>query len=64
MEKYQCNRIENTLIACRVPKMLRERIEAYSQEKDLSVSQIIRLGIRMVMDLEKAEKPSQWLVSQ
>jgi hypothetical protein len=44
--------------------MLKEKIEAFSQERDVTVSQVIRLGIKMALDLENAGKPAQWMVRQ
>ena len=52
MTKQRYNRFHNTLIACRVPLMLKEKIEEFSQERDVSVSQVIRLGIKMALELE------------
>ena len=56
MTKQRYNRFHNTLIACRVPLMLKEKIEEFSQERDVSVSQVIRLGIKMALDLENTDK--------
>ena len=64
MTKQRYNRFHNTLIACRVPLMLKEKIEEFSQERDVSVSQVIRLGIKMVLDLENTDKPSKWMIRQ
>ena len=64
MDKPSSNGFENTLIACRVPLMLKEKIEAFSQERDVTVSQVIRLGIKMALELEDAGKPAQWMVRQ
>ena len=64
MTKQRRNRFDNTLIACRVPLMLKEKIEEFSQERDVSVSQVIRLGIKMALDLENIDKPSQWMIRQ
>ena len=64
MTKQRYNRFHNTLIACRVPLMLKEKIEEFSQERDVSVSQVIRLGIKMALDLENTDKPSQWMIRQ
>ena len=64
MTKQKYNRFDNTLIACRVPLMLKEKIEEFSQERDVSVSQVIRLGIKMALELENTEKPSKWMIRQ
>lgn len=64
MDNQTSNRFHNTLIACRVPMMLKERIEEFSQERDVSVSQVIRLGIRLALGLEKTDKPAQWMIRQ
>ncbi len=64
MDKRPSNRFDNTLIACRVPLMLKEKIDEFSQERDVSVSQVIRLGIKMALGLEKTEKPVQWMLRQ
>jgi hypothetical protein len=64
MTKQRYNRFHNTLIACRVPLMLKEKIEEFSQERDVSVSQVIRLGIKMALELENTDKPSQWMIRQ
>jgi len=44
--------------------MLKEKIEEFSQERDVSVSQVIRLGIKMALDLENTDKPSHWMIRQ
>ena len=44
--------------------MLKEKIEEFSQERDVSVCQVIRLGIKMALDLENTDKPSQWMIRQ
>jgi len=64
MDKRPSNRFENTLIACRVPLMLKEKIEEFSQARDVSVSQVMRLGIKIALGLEKTEKPVQWMIRQ
>ncbi len=64
MTKQRYNRFHNTLIACRVPLMLKEKIEEFSQERDVSVSQVIRLGIKMALERENTDKPSQWMIRQ
>jgi len=64
MTKQRYNRFHNTLIACRVPLMLKEKIEEFSRERDVSVSQVIRLGIKMALDLENTDKPSHWMIRQ
>lgn len=59
----QNNRIENTLIACRIPSTLKERAENYGREQDLNLSQIIRKGILLVLRQgDTDERPSRWLV--
>lgn len=64
MDKRPSNGFDNTFIACRVPLMLKEKIEKFSQERDVTVSQVIRLGIRLALGLEKTEKPAQWMIRQ
>lgn len=64
MDKRPSNKFDNTLIACRVPLMLKEKIDEFSQERDVSVSQVIRLGIKMALGLEKTEKSVQWMIHQ
>lgn len=64
MDKRPSNGFDNTFIACRVPLMLKEKIEEFSQERDVTVSQVIRLGIRLALGLEKTEKPAQWMIRQ
>ena len=64
LTKQKYNRYHKTLLACRVPLMLKEKIEEFSQERDVSVSQVIRLGIKMALDLENTDKPSQWMIRQ
>ncbi|MCZ8325769.1 MAG: hypothetical protein O9283_10955 [Sphingomonadaceae bacterium] len=44
--------------------MLKEKIEEFSQARDVSVSQVMRLGIKMALGLEKTEKPVQWMIRQ
>ncbi len=44
--------------------MLKEKIDEFSQERDVSVSQVIRLGIKMALGLEKIEKPAHWMFRQ
>lgn len=62
MDNQPSNRFDNTLIACRVPMMLKERIMEFSEERDVAVSQVMRLGIKMALGLEKTEKPAQWMM--
>ena len=64
MDKPSSNGFDNTLIACRVPLMLKEKIDEFSQERDVTVSQVIRLGIKMALGLEKTEKPVEWMIRQ
>lgn len=64
MDNQTSKRFHNTLIACRVPMMLKEKIEEFSQERDVTVSQVMRLGIKMALGLEKTEKPAQWMIRQ
>lgn len=62
MDNQPSNRFDNTLIACRVPMMLKEKIMEFSEERDVTVSQVMRLGIKMALGIEKTEKPAQWMV--
>ena len=61
----QSNRIQNTLVACRLPLPLKERAESYGQRQDLNLSQIIRRGILLVLDQDQTqERPSKWLTQK
>lgn len=65
MNHDQSNRIENTLVACRLPLPLKERAESFGQRQDLNLSQIIRRGIKLVLDQEQIQdRPSKWLVQR
>lgn len=65
MNHDQSNRIENTLVACRLPLPLKERAESYGQRQDLTLSQIIRRGILLILDQDQTqERPSKWLIQQ
>lgn len=65
MNHDQSNRIENTLVACRLPLPLKERAESFGQRQDLNLSQIIRRGIKLVLDQEQTQdRPSKWLVQR
>lgn len=46
------NPIENTFIACRTTTDFKNHIEAYAREKDLTISQILRKGIKLVMEAD------------
>lgn len=62
MNDNQSDRITNTLVACRLPLPLKERAELFGQQQDLTLSQIIRRGILLVLDQEHPrDRPSKWL---
>ena len=44
--------MRNTFIACRTTTDFKNHIEAYAREKDLSISQIVRRGIKLVMEAD------------
>ena len=46
------NPIENTFIACRTTIDFKNHIEAYARERDLTISQIVRRGIKLVMEAD------------
>ena len=65
MNHDRSNPIENTLVACRLPIPLKERAESYGQRQDLSLSQIIRRGIKLVLDQDQSQdRPSKWLTQR
>lgn len=42
--------IANAFVACRVPEPFRARVQAYAEAEDLSISQVIRKGLKLVLD--------------
>lgn len=49
--------IRNTLVACRLPEDLKLRMMDYAEERDLTVSQLIRKGVRLLMDIDTGPTP-------
>jgi hypothetical protein len=59
------NPVDQTFIAARVPTAFKERIEQFSTMNDISVSQIIRKGIKKVLEESGAPSPvGGWSVRQ
>ena len=56
--------IDTELVACRVPADFKRELINYAFDNDLSVSQIIRKGLRLLVEqpYKKMEGPSGWLV--
>lgn len=50
MDYDSINKIENVLVACRLPVMLKEKAADYGRQVDLNLSQVIRRGILMVVN--------------
>ena len=59
------NPVDQTFIAARVPTDLKERIKQFSTMNDISVSQIIRKGIKKILEESGAPSPvGGWSVRQ
>jgi hypothetical protein len=58
--------IETELVACRVPADFKQEVINYAFDNDLSVSQIIRKGLRLLIekDTNKTTVRSEWLVNK
>jgi len=58
------NRFENTFIACRTTNDFKDRMETYAQQRDLNISQVVRRGVKLLMESEPAAAPasSGWSV--
>ena len=58
--------IETELVACRLSPAFKEQVINYAFDNDLSVSQIIRKGLRLVVekDTNKTTVRSEWLVNK
>lgn len=56
--------IETELVACRVPADFKQELINYAFDNDLSVSQIIRKGLKLVVDPSNNRQGvgSQWLI--
>ena len=55
------NAIENTFIACRTTTDFKDRLESYGQHNDLTISQIVRRGVKLLLENEKnAPASSAW----
>lgn len=50
MDYDSINKIENVLVACRLPVMLKEKAADYGRQVDLNLSQVIRRGIMMIVN--------------
>lgn len=61
MKLNQSNDFDNSTISCRIPKMLKNKVELFGSVNDISMSQIIRKGLILVLN-EQVTKPSQWHV--
>jgi len=53
--------VSNTFVACRLPVDFRARIQAYAEAEDLSISQVIRKGLKLVLENQPKH---QWLVGR
>lgn len=51
-EKRNGRAIRNTIVACRLPEDFKRRMTDYATEKDISLSQLIRRGVRMLMETD------------
>lgn len=49
--------IENTFISCRLPVDFKEQVESYGRLNDLTISQILRRGLILVMEKEPVDIP-------
>jgi antitoxin component of RelBE/YafQ-DinJ toxin-antitoxin module len=56
------NPIYNTVIACRTTKDFLDKVQAYAESNDLTVSQLIRKGLKQVIKEYQAPKKN-WSVS-
>lgn len=53
MDYDSISKIENILVACRMPVMLKEKAIRYGKQADLNLSQVIRRGILMVVNQDQ-----------
>ena len=58
--------IETELVACRVPADFKQEVINYAFDNDLSVSQIIRKGLKLVVEknTNNTTARSEWLVNK
>lgn len=42
--------VRHGLVACRIPHDLKQKLISHAAERDLSVSQFVRMGIRLMME--------------
>jgi hypothetical protein len=61
MKLIHSNDFDNSTISCRIPKMLKNKVELFGTVNDLSMSQIIRKGLILVLN-EQGNRPSQWQI--
>lgn len=57
MDSY--NRFENTFIACRTTNDFKDRMENYARQRDLNISQVVRRGVKLLMESEPTVAPAQ-----
>ena len=56
------NPVYNTVIACRTTKDFLDKVQAYAESNDLTVSQLIRKGLKHVIKECQSSKKN-WSVS-
>ena len=55
------NEIGSAYIACRTTSDFKDRMTTYAQQRDLNISQVVRRGVKLLMENEKCSPaPSAW----
>lgn len=55
--------VSNTIIACRVPTMFCQNVQEFCTKNDITVSQLIRKGIREIIGQDKPAMRDGWSVT-
>ena len=58
------NPVENTFIAARIPMELKDRLDSYASMNDTTISQLIRKGLKNIIEASGAPTVSGWSVRQ
>ena len=58
------NPVENTFIAARIPMELKDRLDSYASMNDTTISQLIRKGLKNIIESSGAPTVSGWSVRQ
>ena len=58
------NPVENTFIAARISIELKDRLDSYASMNDTTISQLIRKGLKNIIESSGAPTVSGWSVRQ